>query len=119
MSLTIVIRDEDIEVDLQKRKDKGDMVCSVNLGGESTVLTIADDFKLSDLVYHPTIKVGCCTVHIYSNFSEFTDFVKCLPIFSSIGLRLIPSHPIDHEVPGWFAAYTIPRHCHEHQRQFF
>ena len=67
MSLTIVIRDEDIEVDLQKRKDKGDMVCTVNIGGESTVLTIADDFKLSDLVYHPTIKVGC-TVHIYSPF---------------------------------------------------
>ena len=66
MSLTIVIRDEDIEVDLQKRKEKGDMVCIVNLGDESTVLTIADDFKLSDLVYHPTIKVGCCTVHIYS-----------------------------------------------------
>merc|ERR1719422_1334959 len=56
MELTIVIRDEDIEVDLQKRKKEGDMVCTVNYAGETTVLTIADDFKLSDLVYHPTIK---------------------------------------------------------------
>merc|ERR1719334_411675 len=56
MELTIVIRDEDINVDLEKRKKEGDMVCTVNYGGETTMLTIADDFKLSDLVYHPTIK---------------------------------------------------------------
>jgi len=56
MELTIVIRDEDINVDLEKRKKEGDMVCTVNYAGNTTVLTIADDFKLSDLVYHPTIK---------------------------------------------------------------
>ena len=28
----------------------------VTYDGETTVLTIADDFNLSDLVYHPTIK---------------------------------------------------------------
>merc|ERR1712029_1003191 len=43
-------------VDLEKRKKEGDMVCTVNYAGNTTVLTIADDFKLSDLVYHPTIK---------------------------------------------------------------
>jgi len=56
MALTIVIRDEDIEVELERRKKQGDMVCRVTYGGETTVLTIADDFNLSDLVYHPTIK---------------------------------------------------------------
>merc|ERR1719184_733616 len=57
MNLTVDIRGEEVHVDLARNKKMGEFVCTVK--GQQTgdlVLTIADDFNLSDLVYHPTIK---------------------------------------------------------------
>jgi len=53
MELTVSVKGEEVQVDLERSKNGGgEFVCSV--GGQT--LTIADDFDLSDLVYHPTVK---------------------------------------------------------------
>ena len=57
MNLTVSIRGENVHVDIVRRKKEEEFVCTVTgVDGQVDEMTLLDDFKLSDSVYHPTFK---------------------------------------------------------------